>query len=64
VVIRFPREKEPFSIGGRIAWIKQIRQAPLGGQGGHRYKIGLEFINLDALKARIISQILKTLKDD
>lgn len=56
VVIRFPREKEPFSIGGRIAWIKQIRQAPLGGQVEPRYEIGLEFINVDALKARIISR--------
>lgn len=64
VVIRFPREKEPLSIAGRIAWIKQIRQAPLQGQAESRYKIGLEFINLDALKARIISRILRALKND
>ena len=50
VVMRFPREKEPLFVNGRIAWIKQIRQ------GESQYKIGLEFINLDALKARIISR--------
>lgn len=63
-VIRFPREKEPLFISGRIAWIKQIRQSPLGGQAESRYKIGLEFINLDALKARIISRVLRALKND
>ena len=64
VVIRFPQEKEPLSIGGRIAWIKQIRQValPSGRQttglclAESRYKIGLEFINLNRLKARIISR--------
>jgi len=56
VKFKLPNEKEPLTVKGRIAWLRQIEKAPAGQ--GSVYKTGLEFIRLDKKPQEAISKFI------
>ncbi|MFC1624717.1 PilZ domain-containing protein, partial [Candidatus Omnitrophota bacterium] len=57
ISLNLPKNKGLINANARVAWIKKMER--LKGEGFNRYKVGLEFINLENKYKRIISGELK-----
>lgn len=56
ILFRLPKTKEPLNIKARVAWKKNIEEEP-----GNKYKIGLEFIDLESKDKVKISKFIKSI---
>ena len=59
VRLQLSKERVPFSVGARVAWIRHIDELP---KGINRYKAGLEFVDLKAKDKRALSSFIKSIK--
>ncbi|MCQ9204866.1 MAG: ATP-binding protein [Omnitrophica bacterium] len=57
IALRLPKEKTAIVFKGRVVWIKNIDE-PLGGLS-KKYKIGLEFVDLENKKRRKLIKFIK-----